>query len=230
MKKIKIITLSDTHGLLLDLPECDLILHAGDFLPVENHSIKYQNDWLHNEFRPWLNDLKCDCYIQVPGNHDLLFEKRPELIPNNFPCKFLIDQGFEFNGLKIWGSPWQLVFGNWAFNLTEEKLSEKWKLIPDNIDILLLHGPSYGYGDKVVHETDKYGLPLQNGPFVRHCGSKSLIKRIKEIKPKITIFGHIHEGNGVYYLESDEKNIIMANVSVMDGNYNLVNKPMMFDL
>ena len=221
MKKVKIIALSDTHGLLPDLPECDLILHAGDFLPVENHSIKYQNDWLYNKFHPWLKSLKYGCYIQVPGNHDLLFEEKPELIPNNFPCQFLIDQSFEFKGLKIYGTPWQPFFGDWAFNAYEEQLKEKWEMIPEGIDILVLHGPPYGYGDMV------YSISKGDA---RNTGSPSLLEKIKKVKPKWVIAGHIHESYGISHLEIDGEKVTIGNVSVLDGNYNLANKPIIFEL
>ena len=114
--------------------------------------------------------------------------------------------------------------------MSEEELAHKWSLIPDSIDILLSHSPLYGYGDKVVHETDKYGLPLQNGTFVRHCGSKSLKKRILEIKPKLVLVGHIHESYGISHLEIDGEKITIANVSVLDGDYKLANKPIIFEL
>ena len=74
-KKLKIIGISDTHGMLPKLPECDVVCHCGDFSPLE-----YQQDqtqmaaWFYLEFLPWLEKLPCKKFIMVAGNHDFFFE------------------------------------------------------------------------------------------------------------------------------------------------------------
>lgn len=78
----------------------------------------------------------------ISGNHDFLFERNPgvaeALVPAN--VTYLRDSGVEIEGLKIWGSPWQPWFGDWAFNLDRgRRLAEKWALIPEEVNVLFGH-------------------------------------------------------------------------------------------
>jgi Icc-related predicted phosphoesterase len=224
---MKICAFSDMHGDLgLDIPQADLYLIAGDICPVWDHTVKGQLNWLHNEFRALLKRLDEKKVLWVAGNHDLILQKNPAIVDKSIMGGYLFDSMVEFKGLKIYGTPWQPIFGKWAFNLTEEELAHKWSMIPDDIDILVSHSPPYGYVDKVIHETDKYGMPLQDGPFIRHCGSKSLKKRILEIKPKLVVCGHIHCDAGITYLEDT----IIANCSILDDDYKIKNKPKLFEI
>ena len=54
---------------------------------------------------------------------------------------------FPEDNVRIYGSPWQPEFYNWAFNLPRngEEMKARWDAIPDNTDILITHGPAYGY-------------------------------------------------------------------------------------
>ena len=63
------------------------------------------------------------------------------------------------------------------------ELEKKWKLIPDDTDILVTHGPPY----KILDKTDSGEEP----------GCKLLANRVAVVKPKVHIFGHIHESYGV---------------------------------
>ena len=129
------------------------------------------------------------------------------------PCTILQDSGTEFEGLKIWGSPWSLTFPPcgprqqpyWAFNLSEEELAKKWKLIPSDTDILVLHSPVYGYGDEA---------PRMNSRGFENVGSPSLLAKIKEMNNLyLTIFGHIHDAQGKWNLMCKNGNrTILANV------------------
>lgn len=70
----------------------------------------------------------------IAGNHDLSFDiKNQEQVRRNFPimdnvdiahtkamltnCIYLEDSGCQLFGYKIWGSPWQPAYFDWAFNL-----------------------------------------------------------------------------------------------------------------
>jgi Icc-related predicted phosphoesterase len=117
------------------------------------------------------------------------------------------------DGIRIYGSPWQPFFCNWAFNLrTSKELKEKWDLIPEGIDILVTHGPPYGYGDKLAENGSSPG---------ENVGCKELLKAVERVKPKIHAFGHVHEGFGVYTLN----NTILINASICDEYYRVINKP-----
>ena len=74
-KKLKIVAISDIHGLLPELPECDVVCCAGDISPLE-----YQKDqtqmvsWFCLEFLPWVEKLPCKKFILVGGNHDFFLQ------------------------------------------------------------------------------------------------------------------------------------------------------------
>ena len=54
-----------------------------------------------------------------------------------------------------------------------------WDKIPENVDILITHGPPQGYGDRIL--------------LGKHVGCPELMKRVAEVKPRYHFFGHIHE-------------------------------------
>ena len=211
---MKIVAISDLHGQLPKIPKCDLLLIAGDICPVINHDLNFQACWLDTNFRWWLKKIPAEKVVAIAGNHDRIFEESPQKVPS-LPWIYLQDTQTEFKELKIWGSPWQPVFYWWAFNLYEKDLKEKWKLIPNNTDVLILHGPPYKYGDKAL-----------KGNNFENTGSPSLLEKIKEIKPKLVVFGHIHEGRGQWKLN----NTILANVTILNEKYEKTYKPMIFEL
>jgi Icc-related predicted phosphoesterase len=218
MGKLKITFISDTHTkhnqITKDLPGGDILIHAGDM-----SSMGYKHE-IEN-FCKWFDGL--DNYnnkVFIAGNHDWGFQNHPEqtkeIIEFYKNITYLEDQ-LDMIGqttedmVKIWGSPWQPEFNNWAFNLPRngESLKAKWDLIPTDIDILITHGPAWGYVDKVIGQTQNLGCEL-------------LADRIKVVKPKIHVCGHIHSGNG-YVFDGDTHYI---NASVLDESYYYNNKPL----
>ncbi|HMP17331.1 MAG TPA: hypothetical protein PKD72_09930 [Gemmatales bacterium] len=141
MREITILASSDLHGYLPALPACDLLLLGGDLCPDDTPD--NQAHWLNTTFRNWLEQLPAAHIVALAGNHDFVFEHRPDLILE-LPWHYLQDTRVELHGLHIWGTPWQPVFFNWAFNLEELELKQKWAVIPEDTDILLLHGPPHG--------------------------------------------------------------------------------------
>jgi hypothetical protein len=124
---IKICCLSDLHGNLPPIPECDLLLLGGDFCLNSNDYM-----WYSRKLKPWVDYASNKCeVIAVAGNHDLIFQDKPYLVPE-MNWSYLEDSGVEWNGWKIWGSPWQPRYYDWAFNLDEPELENKWSLIPDD--------------------------------------------------------------------------------------------------
>src|SRR5690349_6680630 len=147
--------------------------------------------WEYIEFGIWINRQKYTKKIIVAGNHDNIAQKaEPFINPQTDEWEYLCDSGTEFQGLKIWGSPWTKTFPGMnphckAFTCdTEEDLSEKWALIPDDIDILITHSPVFGVLD---------GIEIEDGSLF-HVGSKSLRMIMGHVKPKLWVCGHIHEG------------------------------------
>ncbi len=205
---MKVVAVSDLHGYLPDIPSCDLLLIAGDICPAYDHSLTFQQHWLDTEFRWWLKKRSAKTIVGIAGNHDFLFQEKPHWVPK-LPWIYLQDSGIEIDGLKVWGSPWQLIFpapNVWAFNLSEEELYQKWCLIMEDTDIVVLHGPPLGYGDIA---------PRMNKSGFENVGSPSLLRRLKSINPKLVVFGHIHEGFGCW----QDGSIKLANVSFVDAQY-----------
>lgn len=206
---MKIVAVADTHGNLLgsEIPECDLFILAGDFCPDGTDS--FQECWLDAAFKYWCKHIPAKKKILVAGNHDFVFESRKSkalsLIGDFI---YLQDDYCYFEDIKIYGLPWQLYNGGWAFNLYEHDLAQKYAQIPNDTDIIVSHGPPFGYGDnvpkKVIKDEDE-----EKWPEPAHAGSPSLIAKIIEIKPKLVVFGHIHQGYGIYKLG----NTILANVA-----------------
>ncbi|MCD4691221.1 hypothetical protein K8S17_07150 [bacterium] len=116
-------------------------------------------------------------------------------------------------GVTFYGSPWQPSFMDWAFNLERgPELRAKWDLIPDGVDVLITHGPPADHGDMTVR-----------GPAV---GCVDLLDAVRRTRPRLHIFGHIHEGAGV--TESD--GITFANASSVTARYEPVNPAVVVDL
>lgn len=204
---MKISFISDTHDkhgrIEHDLPGGDLIICAGDISSMGYyHEIK--------NFCEWFEKLPYTEKVFIAGNHDFGFEDSPsraEEVYSKYKVNYLQDDLFifgEYPGIKIYGSPWQPEFFDWAFNLPRngEELQEKWDNIPADTDILITHGPPWGHLDVVKGKTENLGCEL-------------LRKRVDLIKPKIHVFGHIHSGYG-YKFENDTHFI---NASVLNEQY-----------
>ena len=215
---MKITLISDTHNkhklITQDLPGGDLLIHAGDI-----SSMGYEHEI--REFCKWYNSL--DNYtnkVFIAGNHDWGFqintEKVKEILGLYENITYLQDDSVLIGQdvVNVYGSPWQPEFYNWAFNLPRQgvELKEKWDNIPTNTDILITHGPAYGYVDKVIGRTENLGCEL-------------LTERIKQVKPKIHVCGHIHTGYG-YTFDGDTHYI---NASVLNESYIYYNKPLTID-
>jgi Icc-related predicted phosphoesterase len=191
------------------LPQGDVLLHAGDI------SYRGRKDEI-KDFLNWFNNLNFKYKIFIAGNHDFFFEKASKrelehIIPPGII--YLQDSEVAIDGIKIWGSPVTPWFFNWAFNKPRgEPLRKHWALIPGNVDILLTHGPIYGVLDTVIND--------------QHVGCKDLLKKVQEIKPRFHVFGHIHEGYGTVKIGATR----FFNACVLNENYELVNKPQVFEI
>jgi len=207
--KIKFVCLSDTHGRhnKIDIPNGDVLLFCGDFFNFGNLEELY-------DFNTFLGKLPHTYKIVIAGNHDQLFEKNRTLGESFLTNAIYLQDSFVvINKIKIYGSPWQPRFLNWAFNLDRgQKLQEKWDMIPHDVDILMTHSPPYKCGDKTIDN--------------KYCGCKELRKVIEKIQPKYHIFGHIHEGYGKYKI----KKTIEINASALNHQYKYTNKCIIFNL
>lgn len=184
MNKVKIVAISDTHNkhfkMKLPLPQGDILVHAGDSTNTgQITEIKKFNHFLQQECKHFKH------IVCIAGNHDWGFQREASLAKKVITegldnVHYLRDESVTLEGIKFYGSPWQPEFCNWAFNLPRGKvLADVWDLIPNDTDVLITHGPPYGYLDDVAFRGDRVGCV-------------DLAKRVDQLKPKLHIFGHIH--------------------------------------
>ncbi len=196
---MKLVCLSDTHGRHHDLnvPEGDILLHAGDFTRRGSQAEIA-------DFNQWLGQLSHPHKVVIAGNHDFLFEQSPleaRKLLNN--AHYLEDSGVTLMGLRIWGSPVSPRFFDWAFNRERgSDIRRHWSLIPNSTDILITHTPAHGLLDKIW--------------LGRHVGCEALRRELENrLKPMLVVCGHIHENAG--HLNWQGMNII--NASSLDRRY-----------
>lgn len=205
---MKVVFLSDTHGLHRDLevPFGDVLIVAGDLTKRgELRELEDVDDWLATLDHPHK--------IVIAGNHDFCFERTPGAARSRVKhAVYLEDSLCVVDGVRIWGSPWQPWFHDWAFNLRRgAALREKWDLIPVDVDVLVTHGPPYGIGDLCYDG--------------RRVGCEDLLTRVRELQPRVHCFGHIHEAYGV----NVEGETTFINASTCDLDYRPINPPVVFD-
>jgi Icc-related predicted phosphoesterase len=197
---VRFVFLSDTHELHeeLTVPECDVLVHAGDY------SNRGFTDDL-KDFLTWFSKQPGKVKLLVPGNHDFCCERTPAMareLCEKVGVRYLQDEGCTVGGLTLWGSPWTPRFGNWAFMKDRgADLAERWALIPERLDVLVTHGPPMGLGDMT-----RRGVAV---------GCEALLERVQVVKPRLHVFGHIHEGMGEHRLEGCETRFINASSTPM---------------
>jgi predicted phosphodiesterase len=220
---MRLVCLSDTHGLQnnFKVPEGDVLIHAGDCCNTGSERDVYQ-------FANWLRSLPHRWKVVIAGNHDWFFQKQPErarayLGPDVI---YLQDSGCEIEGLTFWGSPWQPWFMDWAFNLPRKgaKLREKWNLIPFDTDILITHSPPYRILDQVKPRRTKWGQEEEPGSGPLGC--EELAIRLQIVRPKLHVFGHIHDAYG----HEEWNGTIYVNASICDEQYRPVNRAVIIDV
>ncbi|KAL4106691.1 hypothetical protein PRIC1_004738 [Phytophthora ramorum] len=225
---MKVVCVSDTHGLhedALQVPDGDVFVHAGDFTDTGERS----EVLAFNEF---LGRLPHRYKVVIAGNHESTFDRQfyprywhqyghtqqydPQevraLLTN---ALYLEDQAVLIEGYVFYGTPWQPEFCNWAFNLPRgDALLRRWRHIPTDTDVLITHTPPMGHGDQVGYQ---------------HVGCAELLREVEQrVRPKLHVFGHVHEGYG--RSASPDGAITYFNASVCTHNYDPVNAPFVFEL
>lgn len=181
---MRLVITSDTHGrhgLISDLPDGDVFVHAGDFMnsglfPQEIHS-----------FNRWLDEQPIRPRVVCGGNHDRLFQSMPEFARECLTnAIYLENTGVTIDGVSFWGSPYTPEFFNWAFMYRRgPEANRYWDQIPEGLDVLITHGPPQGILDQIM-------------PGGEHLGCVELLQAVQARKPKVHIFGHIHGGAGTF--------------------------------
>lgn len=225
---IKTVVTSDLHGYLpVVAEEFDLMLICGDVVPAHDHYYSFQKEWFENEFAEWVKNLPFknawSKVVMTPGNHDVVLERwgdheyemmkrltdgRLVILRNKqYDFEYLDEHENEVKTMKIFGTPYCQIFGNWAFMRSPEKLKEKFSEIPEGLDILISHS---------APDIEDYGTVRRGEYYTKHAGCPVLAEAIKEKKPKYAFCGHIHSGDHKF------KNVdgtMIANVSYVDEMY-----------
>lgn len=202
---MKICAMSDLHRHQIDIPKCDVLAIAGDISGFDDAQ------WFGEVFLPYLKKQKnkYDICFLIFGNHDDMIQAAQLEVPDYI--KILTNKEFIYKGIKFFGSPYcksspEIIESINAFE--EPFLKTLFEDIPENTDVLITHQPPYGFGDTVINQS-------------YHLGSTSLAERIRIVKPKVHIFGHIHTGKKY----TKENGTSYYNVSILNDDYELTYKP-----
>jgi hypothetical protein len=133
-------------------------------------------------------------------------------VPN---CDYLFESGTEVQGVRVWGAPWQPVFGG-AFNVARgPPIAAKWAHIPEGVDVLLTHGPPLGHGDL-----------LRTGKRRESCLDLLEAVTTHARPPQLHVFGHIHEAYGV----STDGETTFVNASSCNRREQCTHEPIVVDV
>lgn len=184
------------------VPDGDILIHAGDLLA--HGSL----DELGRAVR-WLASFPHRAKVVVAGNHEVCLQKYPlpaRAMLEDAGLVYLEDGAATVDGLAFYGSPWQPRFRIWAFGAARgAELASKWAKIPAGVDVLVTHGPPHGFGDRIVWRDVQ-----------RRVGCVDLLARVREVRPALHLFGHIHQDPGRWPLEEGARTTL-ANVTTDDG-------------
>lgn len=225
-ESLRVVCISDTHSQhrrLSSLPRGDVLVHAGDLTLRGDESELV-------DFAHWYAEIEgFERKICIAGNHDLGLDvercgalKLPsaksaflEALQKDNRCVYLEDSGVDVRSISFWGSPWQPYYCDWCFNVARgEPCRAKWRAIPSNVDVLLTHGPPLGRADL-----------CESGA---RAGCLDLLEEIQtRIRPKVNIFGHIHEA---YKDLSSDGHTDFVNAASCDLNYDINHRPVVIDI
>ena len=193
LRRLRFVCISDTHNKIhrIHIPNGDVFIHCGDAVKFYTSS---RDIVIFNQF---VGQLPHKYKIFISGNHCICLDPaRPDLsqqILSNMT--YLQDQSIEIEGVTIYGSPWRPRRGRMypaeAFGYDPKLIREdKWTQIPENIDILLTHGPPYSIRD--YH------------PLTDECiGCPGLLDEVvTRVRPRLHLFGHMHTCRGASLYKS----------------------------
>lgn len=210
---MRVVATGDFHGrVLADIPECDLLIYAGD---VGGEQFAF------GPFKDWLERVPAKEIVGVAGNHDWWTMPsgwdRPKIqdilhdsLAYNLPWTYLYNESYVVDGLTVWGSPFCNRFCDWAYMGDETDLARVWATMPDDTDLVVTHGPPYGCCDRVA----------RTGAFDPHVGSTTLRERLAASRVRYAVCGHIHEAYGWDEIErEDGGRVEVFNVSAVTETY-----------
>lgn len=211
---VTVVCISDTHNCQPDLPDGDILVHAGDL--TQSGSLKEVQETID-----WLNRQPHLHKIIVGGNHDLILDDNYHyhrsahagvdrekanirwgnvIYLQNTSVTISCAHDRE---LKVYGSPFSVRHGNWAFQYPRATNIWDNSAIPADTDILITHGPPQGHLD-----LDRFGC-------------KFLLEALWKLekKPRLHVFGHVHGGYGTEESRFDAVQRAYDDVIVSNGGF-----------
>lgn len=252
---MKIISISDIHGYLPELPECDVVTISGDILPLHiQKKLEESIAWLAGPFQSWALNLPCEKVIFIPGNHDFAIEyllnNGTHLATENVGptwrnlgmdswdiTSMLFQQDYEYKKIIMLCDSCYKYEGICFYGTPWCPVLRNWAFYknPDDLNEKFSRIPEFT-DILLTHCPPKFGqqgVVLEtNWNFGKNFGSEELYNNIKDIfsqktTPTWVISGHVHSGN--HHVET-EGNINYVNVSIKDENYEPIYKPFIFEV
>lgn len=215
---MKIVCISDTHmfhrEMKYKVPDGDVLVHAGDMT---------HRGWLHEleSAAGWLAELPHNHKFVICGNHEYHVSEQTYYVRDmfeSFGVQLIHNKTVEVDGLKFYGEPRTPEFFNWGWMYKRgHQAATVWSQMPDDIDVLVCHGPPLGYLDMCPDWADRDSMI--------HVGCKEQLDRLHQVKPKYVICGHIHESYG--FTKYPYGHVI--NASICNSRYKPHNPPIVID-
>lgn len=229
----RIVFISDTHSQhhgLGELPQGDVLIHAGDFTDKRPPRVEE-----YTEFVDWFSAQPHPHKVLISGNRDSLMDTKTTMkhdIKSSFwmkqvqdyvkgdrRIKYLEEELHEIpiterKSLKIYGTPWTALYGKpgKGFQIPRPELGSKWSQIPPGVDILVTHMPPHGV------------LDMNTGKVKAGCPDLAAAVMTR-VKPRIHVFGHIHESAGVTRIDGT----LFINAASKIPKSKFLNKPIIVD-
>jgi Icc-related predicted phosphoesterase len=177
---------SDTHGARPHVPPADVLIHAGDLTRVGTlPEIR--------DAAAWLASLPHPHKVVVAGNHDFALDAAlrgadaraaARCAIEEAGCVYLDGETATVAGLSVHGEARTPRFYDWAFMYDRESDVARgvWDRVPAGIDVLVSHGPA-----QEILDTTYAGI---------RAGCEVLARELERIRPRVHVFGHIHEAHG----------------------------------
>lgn len=163
-----------------------------------NHDLELDGNY-------WDNQCADEEYPEDREDHDMAVDCMSQNLANDAGVVFLNEGTHTFTlknatTFKIYVSPYTPAFGGWAFAYrhNEDRFNQPHQVadhtkvciatnpIPNDIDIVMTHGPPKGILDECPQG---------------HVGCDNLLQAIRRVKPLMHCFGHIHEGYGIEVID-----------------------------
>lgn len=177
---MRIVVISDTHQRQESFGELegDVLVHCGDMF-----DLFADNAMELRTMDQWFGRQKFDVILCTGGNHDVQLSDALTHTKQPFEnAIYLQDESFHYGGLHFWGAPWVPNLPGHAFHKTDRELTQRWELIPPQVDVLITHAPP-----RSILDQSRSG---------HQWGCHALLQAVRRTPPVLHLFGHVHASRG----------------------------------